>query len=111
MSTVTAVPAAKPELTPSDDPDHPVLRRGKPVQEQSGRDLPVHQKRGAGERQVAVSDAGPSEPRPVIYLCPEEMRQQMETSARELAQAELCRVAPQRGITCRPPPKRTQRPS
>ncbi len=99
MSTATAVPAAKAEPTPSEDSGHPILRRGKPVQEQSGRDLPEFIKKEEHVlRQVAVSDAGPSEARPVIYLCPEEVRRQLETAARDLAQAELLRMAPQRGI-------------
>jgi hypothetical protein len=89
---------AKAELTPSDDPDHPILRRGKPVQEQSGRDLPDFKKEEPVSRQVAVSDAGPSEVQPLIYVCREQERQQIESSARELAKAELLRLATQRGV-------------
>jgi hypothetical protein len=50
-------------------------------------------------RQVAVSDAGASEPEDVIFVCRQEQREQMETSASELAQAELRRVAAMRGLT------------
>ncbi len=89
---------APAELTPSDDPDHPILRRGKPVQEQSGHDLPDFKLEEPMTRQVAVSDAGRSEVQPLIYVCHEEERQQMEESARELARAELRRVAAQRGL-------------
>jgi len=103
-STPTNVPvaaAAQPtvvELTPSDDPDHPVLRRGKPVQDQGGRDLPDFKKEEPISRQVAISDAGPSDAHPMIYVCPPEERNRLEASVRELAQAELRRLAPQRGL-------------
>lgn len=113
-STMAAKPLAGAELTPSDDPEHPILRRGKPLREQSGRDLPefsAEGKAGGGPgvargargeeavtRQVAVSDAGPSETQALIYLCHEQERQQLEASARELAQAELRRLAAQRGL-------------
>ena len=90
--------AAKAELTPSDDPDHPVLRRGKPVQEQGGHDLPDFKREEPVMRQVAVSDAGSSELQPLIYVCREEERQKMEESARELARAELQQVAAMRGV-------------
>jgi hypothetical protein len=112
-STSGGAAAGAAELTPSDDPEHPILRRGKPVQEQSGRDLPdfhaaakpgtagaagAARDDGAVTRQVAISDAGPSEPQPLIFVCTEDERRQMEASARELAQAELRRVAAQRGL-------------
>jgi hypothetical protein len=104
--------AAKQELTPSDDPEHPLLRRGKPLKEQSGPDLPEFsgKARGGGgvagggrreeavTRQVAVSDAGRSETQELIYVCHEEERKQLEASVRELAQAELRRLAAQRGL-------------
>jgi hypothetical protein len=93
-----ASPSPKAGLTPSEDPEHPILRRGKPVREPSGRDLPDFKKEEPVTRQVAVSDAGPSEAQPLIYLCPEEERQHLEASARELAQAELRRLAMPRGI-------------
>ena len=96
-TTVSAkVPPA--ELTPSDDPDHPVLRRGQPVQAQSGRDLPDFKKEEPVSREVAISDAGLSELQSLIYVCPPEERKQLEASARGLAQAELRRLAAQRGI-------------
>ncbi len=119
----SAATGSAQELTPSDDPDHPVLRRGKPGREQSGRDLPEFHagpapgggaagtsgaaaggysgNGGSDEamtRQVAVSDAGASETQTLTYLCREEERRQMETSARELARAELRRLAVQRGL-------------
>jgi hypothetical protein len=99
------------ELTPSADPDHPVLRRGKPVQEQSGHDLPDLKKEEPVSRQVAISDAGSSEAQSLIYICPEEQRNQMEASARELAQAELRRMAAQRGIPLLAPVKTPSRKS
>jgi len=89
----------KADLTPSEDPDHPILRRGKPVEAQGGRDLPDFKKEEPISRQIAVSDAGSSEVQPLIYLCSEGERQQIETSARDLAQAELRRVGVQRGLT------------
>ncbi len=49
-------------------------------------------------RQVAVSDAGPSEAQSVLYVCREEQRKEMEAAARELAESELRRVAAQRGL-------------
>jgi len=88
------------ELTPSDDPDHPILRRGKPVQEQGGRDLPDFKKEEPVSRQVAVSDAGASPETPtLIYVCREEERTQLESEARELARAELRRLSAWRGLT------------
>jgi len=89
---------ASAELTPSEDRDHPILRRGKPVQEQSGRDLPDFKREEPVSRQIAISDAGSSESQSLIYVCREEERKQLEESARELAQAELHRMAAQRGI-------------
>jgi hypothetical protein len=92
---------ARAELRPSDDPDHPILRRGKPVQEQGGHDLPDLKLEEPVARQVAVSDAGPAgstEGQELIYVCPEPERQRMEESARELARAELRRLAVQRGL-------------
>jgi hypothetical protein len=44
---------------------------------------------------------------PLIYVCHEEERQQMEESARELARAELRRVAAQRGLVLPGPDKTT----
>jgi len=87
------------ERTPSEDPDHPVLRRGKPVQEQSGRDLPDFKLEEPVSRQVAVSDAGVSlEPQPLIYTCPPEERDKLEAQAREMALGELHRIGAQRGL-------------
>jgi hypothetical protein len=93
-----AVAAAQAGLTPSEDPDRPILRRGKPAQEQSGADLPDFKKEEPVLRQVAVSDAGPSDTQAVIYICPQQERQQMEESARELARAELRRLGSDRGL-------------
>ena len=93
-------------LTPSDDPDHPVLRRGKPVQAQGGHDLPDFKIEEPVARQVAVSDAGSSgEPAELIFVCTEQERQQLEEQARELARAELQRVAAQRGLKLPAPAK------
>jgi len=104
-ATVAKVGAVSAELTPSEDPDHPILRRGKPVQEQSGSDLPDFKKEEPVSRQVAISDAGSSESQSLIYVCREEERKQIEESARELAQAELQRMAAQRGIALPAPAK------
>jgi len=118
-SKAATTTVANQELTPSDDPEHPVLRRGKPLKEQSGPDLPEFTgKAGARAgvaggvrqveavtRQVAVSDAGPSETQELIYVCHEEERKQMEASARELAQSELRRLAAQRGLVLPTPAK------
>jgi hypothetical protein len=90
--------AVAAELTPSEDPDHPILRRGKPAQEQSGSDLPDFKKEEPVLRQVAVSDAGPSEVPVLLYVCTEQERAQMEALARELARGELRRLASQRGL-------------
>ena len=100
-SPAAASPAAAPaqaELTPSEDPDHPILRRGKPAPEQSVADLPDFKKEEPVLRQAAVSDAGPSEVPTLIYVSPQQERQQLEELARELARAELRRLAAQRGL-------------
>jgi hypothetical protein len=109
-ATVAKVGAGSAELTPSEDPDHPILRRGKPVQEQSGGDLPDFKNEDPVLRQVAISDAGSSEGQSLIYVCREEERKQIEESALELAKAELQRMAAQRGITL-PPPVKTPGPA
>ncbi len=92
------VVAAKAELTPSDDPDHPVLRRGKPVQAQGGADLPDFKKEEPVTRQVAISDEKTGEMQPLIYVGTEAERNKLEELARELASAELRRLASQRGL-------------
>jgi len=97
-SPAAAVAPEPAELTPSEDPDHPILRRGKPLSEQSAADLPDWKKEEPVLRQVAVSDAGPSEVPTLIYVSPEQERQQLEELARELARAELRRLAAQRGL-------------
>jgi hypothetical protein len=93
-------------------PDHPILRRGKPAEEQGGRDLPEFNPAlqpglnpGTGARgpepmarQIAVSDAGTSEPQDVTFAWSPAQRQQMEAEARGLAEVELLRVAPMRGL-------------
>jgi hypothetical protein len=98
QSAPQAANQAEAKLTPSDDPDHPVLRRGKPIQEQAGRDLPDFKKEEPVSRMVAVSDAGTSELQPLIYLSTEEERNRIEAQARELASSELRKVAAQRGL-------------
>ena len=107
--------AAETQAIPDEDEDHPVLRRGKPREEQGGRDLPEFNPAlqpavnpGTGEpglrapepmaRQVAVSDAGASEPQDVTFACRPEQRQQMEAQARQLAEEELRQAAPRRGL-------------
>ena len=108
-TSASVVTVGAVERTPSDDPDHPILRRGKPVEEQSGRDLPNFKLEEPVSLQVAVSDAGaPQEPQPLIYTCPPEERARLETQARELALAELHRMGPQRGLVLpqtKPAPK------
>jgi hypothetical protein len=114
--TEAAKAGAGAELTPSDDPEHPILRHGKPTKEQSGPDLPEFEATGknggalrseggsggrseeAVTRQVAVSDAGASEAHGLIYVCRDQERKEIEASARELAEAELRRLAAQRGL-------------
>ena len=98
-----------------EEADHPILRRGKPREEQGGADLPefnaalvpavnpeTGEPVGRGPepmaRQVAVSDAGTSEPQDVTFACRAEQRQQMEAEARELAEVELRKAAPMRGL-------------
>jgi hypothetical protein len=100
---IVTLGAAEPAS--GEDPDHPVLRRGKPVQEQSGRNLPDFKKEEPVSRQIAVSDAGTSELQPLVYVCREDERRQIEDSARELARAELVRLSPQRGIELPPAAK------
>ena len=90
---------------PDPGPDHPILRRGKPLEEQSGHDLPGQANGPAGknqepvERQVAVSDAGPSERRELLFAWAEPQRLRMESGARELARSELLRLGPARGLS------------
>jgi hypothetical protein len=73
QSTPTAPP---PTLTETDsDPNRPVLKRGKPGEEQAQKlgkeDLPhkapPKQPPGIEKIQVAVSDAGPGEPHPYVW--------------------------------------------
>jgi hypothetical protein len=91
-------PVKTVERTPDRDPDHPILRRGKPVEEQSGSDLP-DSVMGEPVRMVAISDAGPStETQPLIYACPPEERDRLERQAREMAWSELRSLAAQRGL-------------
>ena len=87
--------------------DRPILRRGKPAQEQSGADLPspdnsADRNRDSVKRQVAISDAGHSEPQELLFALSEAQRQQMESAARELARSELLRLAPMRGLNVPP---------
>jgi len=96
---MAAPPVEAAERTLSDDPDHPVLRRGKPVEAQGGRDLPEFKLEEAVSRQVAVSDAGTSrDAEQLIYVCREEERNKLESEAREMAVAELRRLGAQRGL-------------
>lgn len=79
----------------------PILRHGKANQEQSGADLPgnpASRTTHSMMRQVAVSDAAPSEIQDLLYACSEERRKQMEDEARELAVGELRRLAQRRGL-------------
>ena len=107
--------ASADAATSDEDTDHPILRRGKPREEQSGSDLPEFNPAlvpavnpGTGEagvrapepmaRQVAVSDAGTSDPQDVTFACRPEQRLQMEAQARQLAEAELRKAASMRGL-------------
>lgn|GEM_PF-1733189 len=104
QALTTAIAAKVTEEASGEAPDHPILRRGKPAQEQSVRDLPVLRPDFAKKnedqitRQIAISDAEPSDAQPLLFICPEEERRQMETAARELARSELIRMAARRGI-------------
>jgi hypothetical protein len=118
-----AAPPAKPAedrsaggmATVDKEPDRPILRRGKPAEEQGGRDLPEFNPAlqppvnpGSGglgarglepmARQIAVSDSGLSEPQDVTFACSPAQRAQLEAEARVLAEAELLRVAQMRGL-------------
>ena len=108
-----AASAAGEAAVAGEEADHPILRRGKPRDEQGGADLPEFNAApavspGTGEpvargpepmaRQVAVSDAGTSEPQDVTFACRAEQRQQMESEAREMAAAELRKAAQMRGL-------------
>jgi hypothetical protein len=116
-ATQTTNPAqpAETQASPEQDADHPILRRGKPREEQSGSDLPEFNPAlvpavnpGTGEpavrapepmaRQVAVSDAETSDPQDVTFACRPEQRLQMEAEARQLAEAELRQAAAMRGL-------------
>ena len=97
-----AAEAESPEESAS---GRPVLRRGKPVKQQSGGDLPSPSEGAEGrtpetvQRQVAVSDVGHSEPQELLFSWTEPRRSQMESAARELARSELLRLAPMRGLS------------
>jgi len=98
-ANATVVNVGAVTRTPSDDPDHPILRRGKPIQVQSGSDLPEFKIEEPVSLLVAVSDAGTTtETAPLIYTCPPEERNRLEAQARELALAELHRLGAQRGL-------------
>ena len=56
-------------------------------------------------RQVAVSDAGTSEPQDVTFVCPPEQRRQMEALAHQLAEDELRKAASMRGLVLPDAPK------
>ena len=105
-----AAATAATDVSQDSAADHPVLRRGKPTQEQSGSDLPSQASASAEtrpelvQRQVAVSDAGPSEPRELLFALSETQRTQLESTARELARSELLRLAPMRGLSMPTPP-------
>jgi hypothetical protein len=99
-STAAPAAAASAEAMPEAVPGRPILRRGKPLQP-SEPGLPAQAGGGTPEPvllQVAVSDAGPSQPQELLFALPEPQRQQLEQSARELAQSELRRMAPLRGL-------------
>jgi hypothetical protein len=96
--------------TGDEDSGRPVLRRGKPSDEESEADSGASAAR-SGEpaseqkdesltvmRQVAVSDAGPSREQEVSFACSAEERRKLEDAARRLAEAELLRLAPMRGL-------------
>jgi hypothetical protein len=70
------------------------------VQQQGGADLPDFKKEEPVSRLVAVSDAGPSQqPPPLIFSDGEAERLQLEDQVRQLARAELRRMAALRGLT------------
>jgi len=54
---------------------------------------------GTPQRQVAVSDAAPSEPQELLFPVHEPQRPQLESAARQLARSELLRLAPMRGLS------------
>ena len=91
---------ASVEAPPAGESDHPILRRGKPAQAQGGRDLPAPAgAAGAKNPEHVVRQAGPSEPQELLFTLTEAQRLQMQESARQLARAELLRLAPMRGLS------------
>ena len=114
--TAQAATAEPPQEAAS---DRPILRRGKPAEEPSGGDLrpgtleagmpgtplaspaetPKEKNPEAVQRQIAVSDAGRSEPQELLFSWAEPQRLQMEKAAREIARSELLRLAPMRGLS------------
>ena len=99
--------ASVPEDNSQQDPNRPILRHGKPEQEQSGGDLPEMTvskdkdvvAQDAVLRQVAVSDAAPSPEQPsLLYACHPGECDQLQSQARALAQEELRKLASQRGV-------------
>ncbi len=121
-ATTNPVQLTETQASPEQDADHPILRRGKPREEQGGSDLPEFNPAlvpavnpGTGEpgvralepmaRQVAVSDAGTSDPQDVTFACRPEQRLQMAAQARQLAEAELRQAASMRGLLLPEPAK------
>jgi hypothetical protein len=91
-----------------EDAGRPVLRRGKPQESSSGEDSRPEGEAGSERltvrRQVAVSDSGDYQPQNVAFSCDAEQRRQMEEAARRLAEGELRRLAPRRGLSRLPQP-------
>jgi hypothetical protein len=75
VATTPAPAATTPETETDSDTGRPVLKRGKPGEEQAqklGKDMlphkaPLKQPAGINKMQVAVSDAGPSEAHPYTW--------------------------------------------
>jgi hypothetical protein len=94
---------------PVEDAGRPVLRRGKPEENSSGEESSENSAPGISpltvERQVAVSDAGTYETQDVSFPCDAAQRLQIEAAARRLAEEELRRQAPRRGLSMLPAPE------
>jgi hypothetical protein len=111
----SAAGAPSAAASESEDEGRPILRRGKPSEEPnkvesetSGGGSAAEAGAAASEqkdealtvvRQVAVSDAGPSREQDVSFPCSAAERRTMEEGARRLAEAELRRDGPMRGLS------------
>jgi len=99
-------PAAKPQLTETEsDPNRPILKRGKPQQEQASAIMdktpekkPVPPPPGVSKVQVAVSDASSTEVHPYKWTWKDQAEEQkLKAQAEKLAQTILADYAAKTG--------------